>query len=226
MSVKIKKILAENRGFILLMLGMLFVRSAVADWYGVPSSSMYPTLMIGDRILSNRLAYDLKLPFTDIIVTHLGEPQRGDVVTLSSPEDGVRLVKRLVAVPGDIVEMRDEKLIINGVEANYDTTVGHYANQLPPDSSGEKVVLNEKLLGASHPILIMPDRPALRSFAPIKVPEGQYMLLGDNRDNSKDSRYIGFARRELLTGRVSRVIFSLDADNHYLPRSGRWIAPL
>lgn len=80
---------------------------------------MYPTLMIGDRIVSNRLAYDVKLPFTDVIVKHLADPQRGDIVTFTSPEDGQRLVKRLVAIPGDVVEMRGEELIINGMKATY-----------------------------------------------------------------------------------------------------------
>lgn len=220
---KIRSILSENRFFILTMLGMLFVRSAVADWYGVPSSSMYPTLMIGDRILSNRLAYDVKMPFTNIILSHVSDPSRGDIVTLSSPKDGTRLVKRLVAVPGDVVEMRDERLIINGIEAQYSGDVGHYAQQLPPDHDADVQVVSEQLLGVTHPIMVMPSRQAQRNFGPITVPPNQYLLLGDNRDNSLDSRYIGFASRELLTGRVSRVIFSIDQDNHYLPRSDRWV---
>jgi signal peptidase I len=82
---------AENKAFLILLLSMLVVRSAIADWYDVPFASMYPTLLIGDRVVSNRLAYDLKIPFTDVIVRHLADPQRGDIVTFSSPEDGLRL---------------------------------------------------------------------------------------------------------------------------------------
>src|ERR1700750_2050031 len=94
-----KKLVAANKGFLCFLLGMLLIRSAVADWYGVPSASMYPTLLIGDRIFANRLAYDVKLPFTDIALGHIADPQRGDIVTFTSPQDGVRLVKRLIGVP-------------------------------------------------------------------------------------------------------------------------------
>jgi signal peptidase I len=223
---RIKKLIAENKGFLCFLFGMIVVRSAVADWYGVPSGSMYPTLMIGDRIVSNRLAYDVKLPFTDMIVKHLADPQRGDIVTFTSPEDGERLVKRLVAVPGDVVEMRGEELIINGVKATYAEASGDTARHITPDYSGPQLVLTEQLLGTRHPIIVMPERQALRDFGPVTVPPGQYLMLGDNRDNSKDSRYIGFVKRELITGKVFRVAFSLDTDKFYLPRLDRLGAEL
>src|SRR6478609_9516389 len=112
---RIKKLIAGNKGFLFFLFGMIVVRSAVADWYHVPSESMYPTLMVGDRIVADRLAYDVKIPFTDVIVKHVADPKRGDIVTFTSPQDGSRLVKRLIAVPGDVVEMRGEELVINGV---------------------------------------------------------------------------------------------------------------
>jgi signal peptidase I len=224
--VKIKKWMAENKGFLFFLFAMIVVRSAIADWYGVPSGSMYPTIMIGDRIISNRLAYDVKLPFTDVILMHLHNPQRGDIVTFSSPEDGMRLVKRIIGLPGDVVEMQNEHLIINGVAASYTPASGSRARNPIPDYSGQQVVLMEKILGIDHPIVLLPDRPAARSFGPITVPPGSYLMLGDNRDNSKDSRYIGFVKRELLTGQVKRVVFSLDTDEYYLPRIGRFGASL
>ncbi|HJV81056.1 signal peptidase I [Noviherbaspirillum sp.] len=218
---RIKKLLAENKGFLFFLFGMIAVRSAVADWYGVPSGSMYPTLMIGDRIIADRLAYDLKIPFTDVIVKHIADPKRGDIVTFSSPESGDRLVKRVVGLPGDIVEMRGEQLIINGEKATYAAADGNVATQLSPDYSGRQLVLNERLPDNEHPIIVMPERAAARSFGPVTVPEGQYLMLGDNRDASKDSRYIGFVKRELITGRVKHVAFSLDTGKYYLPRSDR-----
>ncbi len=224
--LKIKKLIANNKGFLLFMFGMLMFRTAIADWYVVPSSSMYPNVMIGDRIVANRLAYDVKVPFTDVIVKHVADPQRGDIVTFISPEDGMRLVKRLVGVPGDVVEMRDERLIINGVTASYAPAAGDIASQLAPDHQGQQMVLSEQLLGAQRSIIVIPGRPAMRSFAPVTVPAGHYLMLGDNRDMSKDSRYIGFVKRELLTGQVKRVGFSLDADKHYLPRMERFGAAL
>lgn len=222
----VKKLFAANKGFLCFMLGMLLVRSAVADWYGVPSASMYPTLLVGDRIISNRLAYDVKVPFTDIVLGHVADPQRGDIVTFTSPEDGVRLVKRLIGVPGDVVEMRDEQLVINGVPLTYDALVPAQAGLRMPDYDGAQLVAQERLPGMAHKVMVLPERMALRTFGPLTVPAGQYLMLGDNRDDSKDSRYIGFVPRALLTGRVSRVMFSLDPQRYYLPRLQRFGAPL
>lgn len=111
--------LKQNRGFLVFLVGFAFFRSAVADWNPIPSGSMRPTLLEGDVVLVNRVAYDFKIPLTDVSLVELGEPKRGDVVTFTSPIDGTRLIKRLVAVAGDVVEMRDERLIINGVAAEY-----------------------------------------------------------------------------------------------------------
>ena len=109
--------LKQNRGFLIFLLCFGFFRSAVADWNPIPSGSMRPTLLEGDVVLVDRLAYNLKVPLTDIVLLPLGDPRRGDVVTFSSPVDGVRLIKRLVALPGDVVELRDDVLFINGSRA-------------------------------------------------------------------------------------------------------------
>ncbi|RJG05567.1 signal peptidase I [Noviherbaspirillum cavernae] len=218
----IRELIAEHKWFIALVLCMIMLRSAIADWYGVPSGSMYPTVLIGDRVLSNRLAYDLKIPFTDVIVKRIADPQRGDIVTFTSPEDGIRLVKRVVAVPGDVVEMRDDELLVNGVQATYTVAEETVAARLVPDYRDPQVTLNERIFGHQRTILLMPQRKALRSFRAVTVPAGAYLVLGDNRNNSKDSRYIGFIKRELLTGQVERVILSLDAENYYLPRMERF----
>ncbi|MCX7174275.1 MAG: signal peptidase I [Proteobacteria bacterium] len=222
----LKKLLTANKDIIFLLVGMLIFRSAIADWYSVPSGSMYPTLMIGDRIVANKLAYDVKIPFTDVVLLHVDDPQRGDIVTFISPEDGVRLVKRVIGLPGDVIEMRNEKLVINGVEANYAAARGDIATQLTPDYAGTQLVMNERFLDSERQIIVMPERGAMRSFGPVTVPEGEYLMLGDNRDNSKDSRFIGFVKRELLTGRVRHVAFSLDTEKYYLPRPARFGAAL
>ena len=112
-----KSWLRQNRGFLVFLLFFGLFRTAMADWNPIPSGSMRPTLLEGDVVLVNRLAYDVKLPLTDVTLVPLGDPQRGDVVTFSSPADGVRLIKRLVAMPGDVVAMRDERLFINAAAA-------------------------------------------------------------------------------------------------------------
>jgi signal peptidase I len=223
----IRKLFANNKGFLLFIIGMILVRSAVADWYSVPSGSMYPNLMIGDRIIADRLAYDVRLPFTDIILKHLADPKRGDIVTFSSPEDGTRLVKRLIGLPGDRVEMRNDILYLNGVPASYVNAAAAVSARLSPDYAGKQVVLNEQILGSQRPIMLMPERvDVLRNFGPAVVPPGEYLMLGDSRDDSRDSRYIGFVKRELITGRVGRVAFSLDTDRYFLPRLERTGASL
>jgi signal peptidase I len=222
----VKELIAGNKGFLFFLFSMLLVRSAIADWYDVPSGSMYPTLMIGDRVVADRLAYDVKLPFTDVIVKHLADPQRGDIVTFTSPDDGLRLIKRIVGLPGDVVEMRGEELIVNGEKALYSPASDDVSRQIAPDYQGQQLVLTENLLGSHHGIVVMPERMAMRSFGPVTVPDGQYLMLGDNRDASKDSRYIGFVKRELITGQAKRVAFSLDKEHYYLPRPARFGTPL
>lgn len=223
MSIQFKKLAAENKGFFIFLLCMVLMRSAFADWYRVPSSSMYPNLLEGDTVIANRIAYDLKLPFTDVVVHKFDDPKRGDIVTFLSPEDGVRLVKRLIALPGDVVEMRDEQLFINGVAAQLTQPTNLDAQTVTParEYAGQQQVWKENLGEMGHTILVMPERAALRSFGAVTVPPGQYMMLGDNRDNSRDSRYIGFVKRELITGRVKHLLYSLDVDNYYLPRLNR-----
>ena len=216
-----KGFIRANKGFLLFMLLFGVFRTAVADWNPIPSSSMRPNLLEGDVVFVNRLAFDLKVPLTDHIVTHTGEPQRGDVVTFSSPKDGTRLIKRLVAVPGDVVELRNERLVINGVEASYDLPqqvmepIG--AAQVPT------LRLSETMNGHARRIQVMPQvLSSARNFGPVTVPADQYLMLGDNRDNSADSRYIGFVPRNLLIGRAERLLVSVDTQGNWAPRFDRF----
>jgi signal peptidase I len=112
--------LKNNRGFVIFLICFGFFRTAIADWNPIPSGSMRPNLLEGDVVLVNRLAYDFKLPLTDVVVAKIGDPGRGDIVTFSSPKGGTRLIKRIVAIPGDVVEMRREVLLVNGKAAEYD----------------------------------------------------------------------------------------------------------
>lgn len=210
----------NNRSFIVLMCCMGFFRLAIADWNPIPSGSMRPTLLEGDVVLVNKLAYDFKWPLTDTVVAELGSPSRGDVVTFKSPKDGVRLIKRLIAVPGDVVEMRDEVLYLNGVASQYQAPV-RVEEPLAEGVSTPAIQVQENLLGHTHTVQVLPQVNALRNFGPVKVPQGQYFFLGDNRDNSADSRYIGMVPRQLLIGRAHRVLVSADIKGNWLPRWDR-----
>jgi signal peptidase I len=121
----IAKFLTRNKGFITFMLCMIMFRSAVADWNVVPTGSMQPTIKIGDRILVDKAAYDIRLPLTHISLLHLADPQRGDIVVLDSHAANERLVKRVIGLPGDEVAMRGNVLYINGHAASY--AVGSYS---------------------------------------------------------------------------------------------------
>lgn len=210
----------ENLGFIVFLFCFGFFRLAIADWNPIPSGSMRPTLLEGDVVLVDRLAYDFKLPLSDTVILELGTPQRGDVVTFSSPKDGVRLIKRLVAVPGDVVEMHDEVLYINGVASEY---VAPAAVSEPMDfgTTTSAIRATERVAGNEHLVQFLPDVPAKRSFAPIVVPQESYFFLGDNRDNSADSRFIGFVPRHLLIGRAHHILVSANIKGDWLPRIDR-----
>src|SRR5687767_8968354 len=160
--------------FAFVVLLLCSVRSSVADWNDVPTGSMNPTILEGDRIFVNKLAYDLKVPYTTWRLAQWGEPERGDVVVFYSPEDGIRLVKRVVAVAGDTIELRNEQLIINGQEAKYEPIDESIAGQLPAELRPHVEMKVENVGGESHPVMTTPDVVAMRSFGPITIPEGHY----------------------------------------------------
>jgi signal peptidase I len=218
----LKKWIHANRGFLVFLLCLGIFRTAVADWNPIPSGSMRPTLLEGDVVFVNRLAYDLKLPLTDVVLARLGEPERGDVVTFSSPRDGQRLIKRIAALPGDTVEMRDEVLYLNGEAARYEApeavieTLAELGAQVPATR------WTEHLAGQERRVQWLQGVSARSSFGPVTVPEGQYLVLGDNRDNSADSRFIGFVPRHLLIGQARRVLVSADILTNWVPRLDRF----
>ncbi len=215
-----KNWLKENRGFIIFLLCLGCFRGAIADWNPIPSGSMRPTLLEGDVVLVDRTAYDLKVPLTDVSVARLGDPKRGDVITFASPKDGTRLIKRLVAVPGDVVELRDEQLVINGEIAHYQPLA--HVIEFAGGNITPGVRATERLAGSERAVQFLPRVPAMRNFGPVAVPPDHFFMLGDNRDDSADSRYIGFVPRALLIGRAHHVLASADILSNWLPRVGRF----
>ncbi len=212
--------LKKNRGFILLLISFGLFRTAVADWNPIPSGSMRPNLLEGDVVLVNRLAYDFKLPLTDIVVAPIAEPQRGDIVTFSSPKDGKRMIKRIVGLPGDTVEMRAEALFVNGFAAEY--AAPELVRETSETGALRAVRLTESLGADTRRIQLLSGVPARNSFGPVSVPTGHYLMLGDNRDNSADSRYFGFVPRHLLIGQAKRILVSADITGNWLPRPERF----
>lgn len=205
----------------LLVLAVFSFRSSIADWNDVPTGSMRPTIMIGDRIVVNKLAYDLKVPFTDVALVSWASPDRGDIVTCWSPVNGDRLVKRVVAIAGDTIAMKSGRVFINGQALDYESTTAEASESVP-----DRVFYTENLTGVRHTVAFDPQKRALRDFEAVVLEEGKYFLMGDNRDNSADSRYFGLVDRTAICGRVFGLAFSLDHDNHFMPRGDRFLTAL
>lgn len=212
----LSKAWVENKSLLLFIVLMFVFRSAVADWNEVPTSSMQPTIVEGDRLFVNKMAYDLRVPFTHISLYKVSDPVRGDIVIFDSKVSDKRLVKRVVGVPGDTVELKDNQLMINGEQLDYQTT----------GSTGATIDKLENLLGVEHYIRVSKEASALSGFQPVKVPNNYYLVLGDNRDNSADSRVIGFVPRHEIVGRSKSVVLSFNYENFYIPRKNRFFHTL
>lgn len=218
---------------------VLVIRSVVVEPFQIPSGSMVPTLAIGDFIVISKFSYGLRVPFTDIEVLPLGEPERGDIVVFIHPptvnEDpmcGLRRVrhfltfglmpqeacttdyiKRVVGLPGDTVEVRDDVVYVNGVEQTR-TFQSAYTYTDQTCRSDEMKRFEETLDGKPHPVLQSTSyAQRMADFGPRTVPEGEYFTMGDNRDNSADSRVWGFVPRDYIKGKAKFVWLSLDGCN-------------
>jgi signal peptidase I len=219
------KIWRELRPFVLFFIIIVPFKSAVADWNWVPTGSMKPSILEGEMVFVNKLAYDLKVPFTTRHLSTWGNPARGDVVVFFSPEDGKRLVKRVIGLPGDIVQLRNDILYLNGIPQQYSPTdSAPFRRDVFEDAN--PVIAIEHLEACDHYVMSLPSRQALRSFGPLVVPPDQYFMMGDSRDNSADSRFIGPIPRAAIVGRVPRVLFSFDPSRHFLPRPQRFLQPM
>ncbi|WP_419418455.1 signal peptidase I [Legionella sp. D16C41] len=222
----ISRSIKEIFHFLMLAFFLFAARSAIADWNRIPSGSMEPTLYVGDLILVNKLAYDLKVPFTTYHLAKWAEPKPGDIVVFYKPTDGQRLIKRVIGTPGDIIQMKNNTLMINGQLTSYKINQQPLTYNLPKEEQSSAVIATEYLAKKAHTVMALPAKPALRTFGPITVPEGQFLMLGDNRDDSADSRFFGFVPRQQIIGRAERVIISWDKENLYKPRVKRFFQSL
>ncbi len=183
----------------------MVIRTSVVEAFKIPTSSMEGTLLVGDFLLVNKAIYGARLPGTDIRLPPFAEPGRGDVVVFHPPHEPEKnYVKRLVGVPFDTLEMRDKQLYLNGspVAEPYATYLDRQGDAVHPDMDWQ----------SSHLIASEPRRyhPTRDNWGPLVVPEGQYFFLGDNRDNSEDSRYWGFVARDQIRGRPWLVYYSYE----------------
>jgi len=208
----------ENKKFMLILLTIVCFKSAIADLNSISGRSMQPTLLDGDKVWVNKLAYDIKIPLFGISVAEISHPERSDIIIIDSEVAGKRLVKRVIGLPGDVIYMRNNTLIINGEVADY-TIIG---------SEGGNITVSEQLFKHSHQTMVsgVMANYSTRNYGPAEVPPGQFFVLGDNRDNSADSRVYSFIPRDQIVGRSSSVVFSLDSEHNFKPRTNRFLAQL
>ncbi len=187
-----------SRSFFPVLFIVLILRSFLVEPFQIPSGSMLPTLKIGDFILVNKFHYGIRLPVAGTKVIALNDPQRGDVMVFKYPEDPkVNFIKRVVGVPGDRIRYFDKKLFVNGEQVPQEF-VANLKFENPP-----KILAKEDLFGVEHEIYIQPFQDP--KWPEWVVPEGKYFVLGDNRDNSRDSRYWNFVPDELVVGKAFAV---------------------
>ncbi len=182
--------LRESATFLVFIGAVLTARSTLADHYQVPTGSMIPTIQVGDRVVVNKVAYGLRLPFSDRELAAWAGPRRGDVAVLHSPENTDTLIKRVVAVPGDQVAVRGGRLWINGQRV-----------PVVADLQG----VRERLGGKAH--LVNLEHEGGPDLGPVHLGADDYLVMGDNRGNSHDGRAFGFVRRQAFLGRAMGVFW-------------------
>lgn len=207
----------NNQFLIIFIFLMVIFRTSVADWNTVPTGSMKPTILEGDRIWVNKIAYDLNIPFTHISLNRFNDPRRGEIVIFDSAVADKRLVKRVIGLSGDTIHMENNVIFLNGKALDYKII----------QQNLDEIIVQEKFGNSSHHIrlnLNLANR--VSSFNTITIPHGHYLVLGDNRNNSADSRFIGLIPRKEIIGRAKHVVLSLNYDNYYLPRANRFLHTL
>jgi len=205
------------RSFFPIFLVVLLLRSFLFEPFRIPSGSLKPTLVEGDFILVNKYVYGLKWPVLDTAIAHNQHPKRGDIVVFRwPPNPKVDFIKRVVGLPGDTISYVNKQLTINGnVIAQKDLGFGTDYDQNVAKSVEIK---EEQLVKVKHRIYINPRVPSVDYIKNMVVPKGYYFVMGDNRDNSADSRFFGFMPEENLVGKATRIWFSLNM----LQWSVRW----
>jgi signal peptidase I len=216
-SESVRKTLKEStwieycKSFFPVILAVLLLRSFLVEPFRIPSGSMMPTLLVGDFILVNKFAYGIRLPVLDTKVVEIDEPARGDVVVFRYPKDpSVDYIKRVVGLPGDKIGYYNKVLYVNGEPAGQ-VPAGVYVGKGSGVSMSGASERREQLGEMQHDILVMPRTPGLEGQ--YVVGEDEYFMMGDNRDNSNDSRYWGTVPEANLVGKAFRIWMNWDGAN-------------
>lgn len=198
-----------SRSLFPVILAVLVLRSFVVEPFRIPSGSMMPTLLAGDFILVNKFSYGVRLPVIDTKIIPVGKPERGDVLVFRYPKNpSIDYIKRVVGLPGDKVAYYNKQLFINGEPATQ-TGLGTYDGIGAGVTMAGAQIRSENLTGVEHNILIDSQKGTLEGE--FQVPDGRYFVMGDNRDNSNDSRYWGVVPEENLVGKAFMIWMNWDS---------------
>ena len=206
-----------SKAFFPILLIVFILRGFVIEPFRIPSGSMRPTLLEGDFILVNKYDYGLRFPFLNKTLLKVGTPQRGDVVIFKHDKgEDIDMIKRVIGLPGDKIEYKEKMLYINGEPIKQDFVADK--NDMIFGTSATVREMKESLGKSEHPIYVHPGDAPHYAYNNITVPIDSYFVMGDNRDNSKDSRMWGFVKDEEIEGRAFAVWMSWDFDQWKL----RW----
>ncbi|MDP1602602.1 MAG: signal peptidase I [Legionella sp.] len=197
------RIIEYSRSFFPVFFLVLLLRSFLVEPFRIPSGSLEPTLLVGDFLAVNKFAYGFRLPVWEKKVIPVANPKTGEIAVFRwPPEPSYDYIKRVIGVPGDKISYKNKVLTVNGIEAKQT-----FIDYTTDESSGKAVAkYQENLGGVVHDIYVRPDVAAV-DFE-VEVPEGQYFMMGDNRDDSADSRYWGFVSDSYLRGKAFLVWMS------------------
>jgi len=196
-----------------------FFRTTIASPRHIPTGSMIPTIKIGEFIFVDMFAYDIHIPFTRKSWMERGNPKRGDIIVFEYPVDPSKdYIKRVIGVPGDTVEVRNKRVILNGTPLPLVPVENKaiLADLTPKYNPDDMSLYRETIDGVKHYVVHINDRPA-RDFGPVTVPADSFFVMGDNRNDSADSRYWGYVPRKNLLGKGSFTWFSIDYDPGHFP---------
>lgn len=222
-QAKASSVIESARSFFPVLLLVLVIRSFIAQPFHVPTGSLEPTVLPGDFVFTNQFIYGLRLPVINTKIVPITEPKRGDIVVLRWPVDPqVDFVKRVIGLPGDHIIYKNKQLIINGIPATL-TPIGPAIDEEP----GENITVmqyQEDLLGVKHDILINPYSQGTGDLD-VTVPPNHYFMMGDNRDNSDDSRTWGFVPEANIVGKAEFIIISFNPQTHHFrwDRTWQWL---
>lgn len=219
--MKLRVLIDHGISIAVALILVFFVRSSFYESYKIPSGSMIPTILIGDHVFVNKFAYRFNLPYSEyfgkpITLFRRSGPERGDIIVFESPRNPeINYIKRVVGLPGDTIRIRDRKLSVNGVEIHSEPAPPEAAKKIfsdlrdPKLDQGEMQVFREDLGEVSHWIFLDRNNFVSESFGPYEVPENRLFVMGDNRDFSDDSRFIGAIPIETVKGRASWIWLSV-----------------